>query len=277
MGIAVNTLLALIKITAGILGNAYALIADGIESMLDIGSSIILWGGLKVAARPPDASHPYGHGKAEPLAAILVAVSIVVAAVLLAVQTVRELLTPHHSPAPFTLLVLVLVILTKEILFRFVIRTGTEARSTAISADAWHHRSDAITSAAAFIGISIALVGGERFATADDWAALGACGLIAFNGVRMFIPALYEIMDTAHTELEAEIRSNAASVPGVAEIETCRIRKMGLAFYIDLHVRVDGNLSVRTGHEIAHAVKNRLRASNPAVADVLVHIEPARI
>src|SRR5881392_704127 len=196
-GLIVNVILAAAKILAGVIGHAYVLIADGIESALDIGGSIVIWGGLTVAARPPDQTHPYGHGKAEPIAAIIVALGVLVAAIGLAIESVREILTPHHGPAPFTLAILVVVIAVKEILFRYVNRLGRRTESTAVQTDAWHHRSDALTSTAAFVGISAALLGGEAWYSADDWAALFACAVIAANGVRLAVPAFQEIMDTA--------------------------------------------------------------------------------
>ena len=273
LGIIVNALLAAVKITTGILGNAYALIADGVESLLDIGGSMVIWSGLKWAAKPPDESHPYGHGKAEPIAASIVALLVLGAAVGLAVESVKEIMRPHHAPAPFTLFVLIGVVIVKEFLFRYVI---VESKgSTALTTDAWHHRSDAITSAAAFIGIAIALIGGPGFESADDYAALAACALIAFNGIRLLIPAFSEIMDTAPPkELSREIRAAASTVPGVEGIDKCFVRKMGFDYYVDIHVLVKANLTVLEGHAIAHAVKDRLRMTNPSVRDALVHIEP---
>ena len=277
LGLVVNVVLASAKIVAGLVGHAYVLIADGIESALDVGGSIVIWGGLTVAARPPDKTHPYGHGKAEPIAAIVVALGVLAAATGLAIESVREILTPHHGPAPFTLAVLVVVIVVKEVLFRYVNRIGHTVESTAVKTDAWHHRSDALTSAAAFIGISVALIGGERWQSADDWAALFACAVIAANGIRLARPAFYEIMDSAPGgKIVRSIRAVASSVPGVVEVEKCHARKMGLDYYVDLHVGVDGNISVHEGHEIAHRVKAAIQQSNPRVADVLVHIEPAR-
>lgn len=276
-GLIINVLVASAKITAGILGNAYVLIADGIESALDIAGSVIIWGGLKVAARPPDATHPYGHGKAEPIAAVVVAVGVLLAALGIAIQSVRELSLPHHGPAPFTLVVLVVVVIVKELLYRYVVRFGRHVESTAIQTDAWHHRNDALTSIAAFIGISIALIGGEAWQTADEWAALFACALIGANGFRLLSPALHEIMDTApRGDIVDLIRQAAAFVPGVVEIDKCLVRKMGLSFYADLHVKVDGSISVREGHHIAHEVKRALQQTDPRIADVLVHIEPAK-
>jgi cation diffusion facilitator family transporter len=276
-GLAVNLLLAAVKILAGLFGHAYVLIADGIESTLDVGGSIVIWGGLTVAARPPDRTHPYGHGKAEPIAAVVVAVGVLTAALSLAIQSVREIFLPHHAPAPYTLIVLIVAVIVKEILYRYVIRFGKKLESTAVKTDAWHHRIDAMTSIAAFIGISVALVGGEPWQSADDWAALFACALIGANGYRLLRPALYEIMDTApRGEIVRSIRRAARSVPGVIEVEKCRARKMGLDFYVDLHVGVDGKISVHEGHEIAHQVKRAIQQSDARIADVLVHIEPAQ-
>lgn len=279
LGIIVNAVLAAVKISAGILGHSYALIADGFESLIDIFSSVATWFGLKYAARPPDDSHPYGHGKAEPVAAIAGSLTILAAAVGLSIESIREILTPHHTPAPFTLAVLVMVVVVKESLSRAVTRVARHAQSTAIAADALHHRSDAMTSAAAFIGISIALVGqhfGRRWESADDWAALFACALIAFNGARLLKPALYDLMDTAPSkEIVQRVREVAAKVPGVVALDQCRVRKMGLEYYVDLHIHVDGEMSVRDGHDISHEVKNEVRRADSAIADVLVHIEPA--
>src|ERR1700704_190664 len=197
LGLVINIVLATAKIVAGLLGNAYVLIADGIESALDVAGSAIIWAGLKFAARPPDATHPYGHGKAEPIAAVVVAMGVLAAALGLAVQSVREIFLPHHAPAPYTLLVLIVVVVVKETLFRYVVRVGREVESTAVQTDAWHHRTDAMTSVAAFVGISVALIGGPGWESADDWAALFACVIIAFNGMWLLRAATGEIMDAA--------------------------------------------------------------------------------
>jgi len=277
VGLIINIALASIKIVAGLWGNAYVLIADGIESALDVGGSIIIWGALKFAARPPDATHPYGHGKAEPFAAIVVSVGVLAAALGLAISSVRELFLPRHGPAPYTLIVLILAIVIKEAMYRYVVRIGRNAESTAIQTDAWHHRTDAMTSIAAFIGISVALIGGEAWQSADDWAALFACALIAANGYRLLRPALFEILDTApRGEVLDHVRAAAAAVKGVVRIDKSIVRKMGLSFYVDLHVEVDGDIPVREGHHIAHQVKRAIQESDRRIADVLVHVEPAR-
>lgn len=276
VGMAVNIVLAIVKIVTGIVGNSYALIADGIESTTDIISSFVVWMGLKISSLPADEDHPYGHGKAESIAGMVVALALLAAAVFIAVQSLREIVTPHHTPAWFTLLVLALVIGTKEALYRFVLKVGDELTSTAIKGDAWHHRSDAITSAAAFVGISIALVGGKGYESADDWAALLACAVIVFNGCRIFRTALGEIMDAAiPNPLQKEIREISSAVPGVVRVEKCRTRKSGLGLFVEIHVEVDGDLTVRRGHEIAHEVSDHLKSSALSVQHVVVHVEPA--
>jgi len=276
LALVINALLAGVKIAAGVLGNSYVLIADGIESTADIFSSVVVWGGLRVAVIPADENHPFGHGKAESVASVFVSVLLLGAALLIAVQSVHEILTPHRSPAWFTLPVLFAVIVIKETLFRLAFRAGSSLESTALKSDAWHHRSDALTSAAAFVGISIALVGGAGYESADDWAALIACGIIAWNGLRLLRAALDEVMDAAVSPaVVAGVRKLAADVEGVIAIEKCRIRKSGLHLALDIHVVVDGSLSVRRGHDIAHQVKDRLLQSQHRINDVTVHIEPA--
>jgi cation diffusion facilitator family transporter len=275
--IAINIALAAVKIVTGVFGNSYVLIADGIESSADVVTSLVVWIGLRFSTRPADADHPYGHGKAESIASAIFAFSLLAAAVVIAVQSVREILTPHGPPHVFTLPVLLAVIAIKELLARRVSKTGASLDSAVLRADAWHHRSDALTSAAALVGILIALIGGPGFETADDWAALVACGIIAWNGIRLLRGALDEMMDAAVSpDIVREVRKLASSVEGVVEIEKCRIRKLGLHLALDIHVVVDGDLSVRRGHEIAHQVEARLRESQHRINDVTVHIEPAR-
>jgi len=275
IGAMLNVLLAAIKAIAGVLGNSYALIADAVESAADVASSLIVIGGIKIASIPADEDHPYGHGKAEPLAAMIVAVALCTAAIGIAIESLREIMVPHHAPAPFTLIVLVAVVATKEMLFRFVTSTGEKTHSTAVKTDAWHHRSDAITSSAAFVGISVALIGGRGYESADDIAALFASCIIAFNGYRLLIPAIREIMDAAPaSNVEADVRAIAGKVIGVSSLDKCFVRKMGFEYFVDLHVVVDGEMSVRNGHAIAHEVKAAIQRTMPMVTDVLIHIEP---
>lgn len=271
-----NVVLAGVKGVAGVLGNSYALIADAIESTMDVFSSLVVWGGLRIAAVPADDEHPYGHGKAESLAAVVIALSLVIAAIGIAVESIGEILEPGKPPAKFTLAVLLGVVFFKEGMFRFLHRGGREVGSTALQTDAWHHRSDAITSAAAFVGISFAIMGGEGYEAADDWAALLACGIIAFNGIRLLRGAIWELMDAApDPAIEERVRSAALATDDVEDLDVCLVRKMGLVYFVDLHVCVDGGISVREGHRIAHRVKDAIRKQVPVVEDVLIHIEPA--
>jgi cation diffusion facilitator family transporter len=271
----VSLALGALKIVTGVIGHSYALIADGIESMLDVASGLAVAGSLKIAAQPPDEKYPFGYGKVEPAAALAIASGLLVAAVGIAIQSVREIVTPHRGPAPYTLLVLVLVVVAKEILFRFLFRTGERIDSHALRTDAWHHRSDSLTSLAAFGGISIALAGGKGYEPADDWAALFAAAVIAFNGARLFRKAWREIMDAAlPPKVVDDIREISRHVDGVAGIDMCRVRKSGLGLWVDIHVEVHGDMTVRDGHGIAHRVKDALLASKHNVMDAVVHIEP---
>jgi len=275
ISIAVDIILAVVKVSAGIVGNSYALVADGIESTVDVFSSTVVWSGLRISMRPPDRNHPYGHGKAESIAGVLVALFILGAALLIATQSIREILTPHHAPEWYTLVVLVGVIAVKETMYRLLSKAGDSLGSISLRSGGWHHRSDALTSLAAFIGISIALVGGGGYETADDWAALVACGIILYNGLRLLRPAVDEVMDAAAPEdVEKQVRAIAGAVDGVVAVEKCRIRKSGLGLLMDIHAVVDGDITVRRGHEIAHIVKNHLCDSHLRIVDVIVHIEP---
>lgn len=277
-GIALNAALAVVKLAGGVLGHTYALIADAAESTLDILSSLLVWTGFRVAARPPDANHPYGHGKAEPLAALAVALFVFSMAGFVGWHAVQAIRTPHQGPAWWTLLVLAAVVVTKIWFSRRMASAGEEVGSTALGAEAMHHYSDAMTSGAAFFGISVALWGGPGWETADDWAALFACVVIAFNGFNMSGKALGDIMDTAVSQkFENEVRDLASAVPGVRALHKVRVRKSGLSHLVDIQVRVDGDISVREGHAIAHAVKDALIDSAPhSITDVTVHVEPMK-
>lgn len=277
IGLAVNTVFSVAKFAAGILGHSHALVADAVESLADIFSSIVVWRGLVVAAEPADEDHPYGHGKAEPLAAAFVSTILLLAAGWIVVEAVRDISQPHPPPKAFTLLVLGAVIIIKEFLFRFVSGESDKVQSTAVRADAWHHRSDAITSLAAAIGITVALVGGKGYEAADEIAAIFAAGIIAWNGWRMLRPALNELMDAApDPEVVERIRQLGETVAGVARVEKCVARKTGYNYYVDMHLEVDPTMTVLRSHEIAHDVKDKIRGRFPEVRDVLIHIEPAK-
>jgi cation diffusion facilitator family transporter len=270
-----NTSLALIKGLAGFFGNSYALIADAIESTTDIFSSLLVLFGLKYAKRPADENHPYGHGKIEPLITFLVVAFLVTSATIIAYESIQNIQTPHKVPKPWTLIVLGCIILWKELSFRIVLKKSKETNSSSLKADAWHHRSDAITSIMAFIGISIALIFGKGYETADDWAALFASAFILYNSYLIFRPALGEIMDEhLYDDLLEEIREESIKVKGVIGTEKCFIRKAGMKYHVDLHAIVDGEISVKEGHDISHRLKDHLRNEIPNLGHVLIHIEP---
>lgn len=270
-----NTSLALIKGLAGFFGNSYALIADAIESTTDIFSSLLVLFGLKYAKRPADENHPYGHGKIEPLITFLVVAFLVTSATIIAYESIQNIQTPHKVPKPWTLIVLGCIILWKEISFRIVLKKSKETNSSSLKADAWHHRSDAITSIMAFVGISIALIFGKGYESADDWAALFASAFILYNSYLIFRPALGEIMDEhLYDDLLEEIREGSIKVKGVLGTEKCFIRKAGMKYHVDLHAIVSGEISVKEGHDIAHNLKDYLRNKIPNLGHVLIHIEP---
>lgn len=280
LGLVVNAGLAAAKLVAGIVGNTYALVADAVESMADIFASLVVWGGLRVAALPADAEHPFGHGKAEAIATAVVALMLLGAAVGISVEAVRGIRAPGALPAPWTLAVLVGVMVVKWGVSRRVAKVGAEVGSSAVRADAAHHLGDAITSAAAFVGITAALVGarlhgGDRWAAADDWAALVASAVIAVNGAGLLRGAVHELMDRMPgPDVVEPICRAAAAVPGVLATEQVAVRKAGLTYRVTLHVQADPTMSLRDAHALGGKVKGAIRCAVPAVASVLVHMEP---
>jgi cation diffusion facilitator family transporter len=280
LGLLVNAILAGVKLVAGLVGNSYALVADAVESTADVLASIVVWGGLAIAAQPADEDHPYGHGKAEPLAASAVALMLLAAAVGIAVEAIQEIRSPHGPPAAWTLAVLVTVVLVKAVLSRRVFTVGLAIGSTAVKADAWHHLSDAVTSAAAFVGISLALWGtrvrGEPgWAAADDWAALAASAVIAYNGVALLRPALHDLMDRMPgADVVDPVRRVAESVPGVLAVEKLHVRRTGLVYQVTIHVQAEPTTPLEDAHALGHRVTDAIRAAVPQVDAVLVHMEP---
>ncbi|WP_268847524.1 cation diffusion facilitator family transporter [Flavobacterium aestivum] len=270
-----NTSLALIKGLAGFFGNSYALIADAIESTTDIFASLLVLFGIKYSNRPADENHPYGHGRAEPLITFLVVGFLITSATIIAYESIVNIQTPHELPKSWTLFVLGAIIIWKEYSFRLVMRRSKETNSSSLKADAWHHRSDAITSVAAFTGISIALFLGKGYEAADDWAALFASTFILYNSYLIFRPALGEIMDEhLYDDLVEEIRQVSHQVDGIIDTEKCFIRKAGMKYHVDLHARVNGEITVKEGHDLSHKLKDTLREKIPELGHVLIHIEP---
>lgn len=270
-----NILLASIKWVAGILGNSFALVADAIESTADVLASLLVVFGIKFSNKPADKKHPYGHGKIEPLITFIIVAFLLVSAAIIANESIHNIRIPHEPPKAWTLIVLGAIILWKEFSFRWVNHKAKTLHSSSLEAEAWHHRADAITSVAAFIGICISLFMGKGYEAADDWAALFASGLLVYNAYGIFRPALGEILDEQnYDELKAEIREISIGVPGVLDTEKLYIRKVGMKYHADLHAMVEGDISVRKGHDISHELKDALLEKIPNLENVLIHIEP---
>lgn len=270
-----NIGLAIVKWLAGFFGNSYALIADAIESTTDIFSSLLVLLGIKYASRPADDNHPYGHGRIEPLITFLIVGFLTVSATIIAYESIEKIRTPHALPKAWTLIVLGGIILWKEASYQLVMRRSKETNSSSLKADAWHHRSDAITSVAAFIGISIALILGKGYESADDWAALFASGFILYNCYLIVRPALGEIMDeNLYDHMITVIREKSLQVPGVLDTEKCFVRKAGMKYHVDLHIEVDPHMTVRDSHKVAHDLKDYLQAEIPELDQILIHVEP---
>lgn len=275
VGILTNAVLAAFKLVAGVVGNSYALVADAIESSADVVSSTIVLGGLQVAGREPDEHYPFGYGKAETLAGAVVALMLFGAGAAIAIQAIREIRTPHHTPAWWTLVVLVVVMVTKTVLSRRVATIGEEIGSRAVRTDAWHHLSDAVTSAAAFVGILIAVVGGVGWESADDWAALAASGIIGVNGLLLLRPVVADLMDRSpDPQIVESIRRIASGVPGVQAIEKLAVRRVGLGYRAVVHVQADPGLSLRDAHTLGATVTRAIHRDLQEVQSVVVHMEP---
>lgn len=274
-GVIINTFLVILKILAGIIGNSYALIADGIESGADVFSSIIVWRGLHLSKKDADEEYHFGYGKAETLAGAVVSLLLIGASIAIFILSIREIITPHHLPAPFTLFILIFVCVVKAFLSKRVMEVGEHVNSSALKGDAWHHRSDAITSLAAFIGISIALIGGHGWESADDYAALLCALIIGLNGIKLLRNSAQELMDKApNDEILQKVVDAANSVPGVMMIEKVLARKSGLSFFVAMHVHADPEISLRAAHILSGMVKTAVKKAVPQIQDVLVHMEP---
>lgn len=272
-----NTILAGIKLISGFLGNSYALIADGIESTADIFSSFFVLLGFKYAQKPPDENHPFGHSRVEPLITFLVVAFLVTSATVIAYESIQNIRTPHKIPEAWTLIVLSVIIIWKEASYRYVLNKSKKINSSSLKADAWHHRSDAITSVTAFIGITIALIFGKGFETADDWAALFASAFILYNAYLIFRPALGEIMDEhLYDDLVEDIRKISMTVEGIKGTEKCFVRKAGMKYLVELHAMVNGKITVEEGHALAHKLQDKLQDELPEISHLTIHVEPSQ-
>lgn len=275
LGMVINVGLTVVKLASGLLGHSYALVADAAESAFDLFGSLAVWTGIRIAHRDATEEYPFGFGKAEALAGATVSMLLLIASLGIALASIHEIRTPHHAPAAWTLGVLAVVIGIKELLTRRVRRLARSEGSMALSADAQHHRSDMLTSIAAFIGISVALIGGAGWESADDWAALVAAGIIAWNGAALMRTAVADLMDrVAAPEVVTAIRSAAISVDDVRAVEKLAVRRAGRGYWVDIHVEADPEMSLEAAHIVSGKVKGAIRAATPQVMGVLVHMEP---
>jgi cation diffusion facilitator family transporter len=270
-----SVLLALLKGYSGFAGHSDALIADAIESGTDVLASFLVLFGIYYSTKPADDEHPYGHGKAEALVTFGVVGILLISATLIAYNGIQHLSIDQEQPELFTIFVLIGIIIWKELSYRYVLSKGRKTNSLSIQADAWHHRSDAISSLIALLGIGLSLLFGPAFSKADDWAAIAASLFIVYNAYIIFRPALGEILDEhSHHDLIDKIKQMETHVVGVQGIEKCLVRKTGMTYLVDLHLEVAGSISVNEGHRIAHEFKDYLQGQLPEINDVLIHIEP---
>jgi len=275
LGLMVNLLLGILKLIGGIVGHSFALIADAVNSIGDVISTVVVLVALKVAQRPADAEHPYGHTRAEGIAASNVALLIIVSALFVGWEAIGRISGPRNIPALWTLLIAGANVLIKEGLYRYKIRVGRRTGSAAITANAWDHRSDAFCSLSVLVGLAAIRLGGPQYIWADEVASLVVAAAIVWSGVQLFRSSASDLMDVqADSDLVNEIRTAAMSVAGVKNVETLWVRKSGLEFFADIHIEVDQQLTVAEGHRIGHQVKDRLLAEFSSLRDVLVHLEP---
>lgn len=278
LGIAINAGLAIVKFAAGVVGQSFALVADAVESLVDIAGSAVVWSAMAYGDRPPDEAHPYGHGRMEAIAGLAVAGLVVAAGGWIAVEAIDGLRRPQPVPATFTLVVLAVVIAVKWTLGRAAARAADRAGgSSAGEADAWHHHADAITSGFAFAGIAIAIIGGDAWAVADDAAALAASAVIVVNGVRIARDPMQELLDRHHPEVAEAVTRIAMDVPGVEGVERCEVRRSGRGHRVTMHAEVDPQMTVLDAHRITGRIKAAIRGARADVDSVLVHVEPATV
>ncbi len=277
LGLFVNLALGIVKLIGGIVSGSFALIADAVNSIGDVVSTVVVLIGLRIAQWPPDEEHPYGHTRAEGIAASNVALLVIISALFIAWESIQRFTQFHGIPPAWTLWIAGANVLIKEALFRYNTIVGKRTGSTALLANAWDHRSDALCSLAALVGLAVLRIGGEAFAWADELASLVIAGVIAWSGMKLFRSSASELLDVqADSHFVDAIRSSAKSVPGVEDVETLWVRKSGIEFFVDIHIEVDQERSVADGHRIGHLVKSKLLSEFVNLRDVLVHVEPVR-
>ena len=271
----VNLLLMVMKFSGGFLGNSQALIADGVESMIDLLVSAIFMIGLSYSLKPPDSGHPFGHGRTEALTSCLASLIIFAAGVIVAYFSVIQIFSENNPPEFFTLPLLAVVIILKFFLYHRIRKLRSYKNSLTLSSEGRHNMLDAITSFVAFFGISLSIGGGAFWAKADEVAALLTCLFIWYNAAWILKKAVYELLDgSLPDELIDPMRETAALTEGVLEVEKCLLRQSGVHLFLEIHLKVDPDLTVEKGHQIAHIVKDSLLHNHIRLVEVVVHIEP---
>ena len=275
IGLGINLTLGVAKLVGGIFGNSFALIADAVNSLGDVVSTVVVLLALRIAQQPPDKEHPYGHTRAEGIAASNVAIIIIVSALLVGWEALQRLTLQHAIPPVWTLWIAGINVAIKEALYHYKVRIGRRTGSTSLIANAWDHRSDALSALAVLIGLAVIRWGGPQYIYADEVASLVVVAMIILSGIHLFRSSASDLMDMqAEPELVEQIRADALTVPGVMDVETLWVRKSGLEHFADIHIEVDPQMTVADGHEIGHTDKDHLLQHFPSVRDVLVHLEP---
>ncbi len=275
LGLAVNMCLGIVKLIGGLIGQSFALIADAVNSLGDVVTSLAVLFALRLAQQPADDEHPYGHTRAEAIAGSNLALLVIVSALLVGWESVQRISVLHELPPVWTLWIAAANVLIKEGMYRYKLSVSRRTGSSALMANAWDHRSDAFCSLAVLIGLGIVRWGGPAWIGADEVSALVVVAAIVWSGAKLFRSSSSELMDSqAEHQLVCEIRQAAAAVPQVRAVEKLLVRKSGLEYFADIHIQVDAQITVEEGHRIGHAVKDRLTTRFKSLRDVLVHLEP---
>lgn len=275
VGLFVNLALGIAKLLGGIFGHSFALISDSVNSLGDVFATCVVLAAVRIAQLPADREHPYGHSRAEAVAATNVAVTIIMSALWIGWEAISRFGEEGEPPHVWTLWISAANVVIKEFLYRYSVRLGERTGSQAMIANAWDHRSDAFCALAVLLGLATVRWAGPEFGWADEVAALIVVAAILWTAVALFRSSANELLDVqAAPELVNEIRQLAAGVPGVLDVEKLRVRKSGLEYFVDIHIEVDPQMSVADGHRVGHAVKDRLKGAKETLRDVLVHLEP---
>lgn len=269
----VNIFLFFLKIIAGILGRSQALVADALNSLLDIVANIVVWFGIRIAKRPPDRNHPYGHGNADTLAAVFVALVLFITGAYIGREAIQAIINKDFlTPTYLATAAAIITIIIKEFLYKYTLNVGRKFKSPAVIANAYDHRSDVIVSLGTLVGIVVAQT---KYPILDPIAGLWVAVFILKQGVKIIRENIHTLMVTSPgIAFETEINRFIARLDGVVRVAWVKSRMVGSGYYIDAAVKVTGTISVRDGHEIASTIRRTLKESFPDVLDVLVHIEP---